>query len=85
VVGHPLNVCVLCSLLIHRAISLPEDDDSPESGPGALAKLASVPWVLLRLLGVAFKNVSKGYRAKRTYGAVSLGDNSQVLYIEDGE
>jgi hypothetical protein len=77
-------VCILCSLLSHRAISLPEDDDSPESGPGVLATLASVPRVLLGLLGVASKYVSKGYRARRTNGVVSLDDNGQALYIEDG-
>ncbi|KAG1738508.1 hypothetical protein EDB19DRAFT_894550 [Suillus lakei] len=73
------------SKMARGAISLPEDDDSPESGPGVLATLASVPWFLLGLLGLAFKYVSTGYRARRKYGAVSLDEGAQVLHLEDGE
>ncbi|KAG1874332.1 hypothetical protein F4604DRAFT_2009684 [Suillus subluteus] len=69
------------------AIGLPEDDDdSPRSGPGMLATLASVPWFLLGLLGNAFKYMSKGYRTRRNNGAVSLDEDKQVLlHIEDGK
>ncbi|KAG1845862.1 hypothetical protein DFJ58DRAFT_730700 [Suillus subalutaceus] len=68
-------------------LGLPEDDDdSPRSGPGMLATLASVPWFLLGLLGNAFKYMSKGYRARRNNGAVSLDEDKQVLlHIEDGK
>jgi hypothetical protein len=76
---------VLCSLLIRRAIRLPEDDDSPESGPSMLTVLASAPWYLLGLLGIAFKYVSKGYHARRKKGAVSLDEDAEILHIGDGE
>ncbi|KAG1774364.1 hypothetical protein EV702DRAFT_533144 [Suillus placidus] len=73
------------SKMARGAISLPEDDDSLESGPGVLATLASVPWFLLGLLGVAFKYVSKGIPARRKNGAVSLEEDARILNIEDGE
>ncbi|KAG2031911.1 vacuolar protein sorting/targeting protein 10 [Suillus americanus] len=69
------------------AISLPEDDDdSPRSGPGVLATLASMPWFLLGFLANAIKYVSKGHRARRKNGAVSLDEDTQILlHIEDRE
>ncbi|KAG2093136.1 uncharacterized protein F5147DRAFT_755284 [Suillus discolor] len=76
------------SKMARGAIHLSEDDDSPQSGPGVLATMASVPWFLLGLLGVAFKyarDVSQGYRARRKCGAVSLDEDTQVLHIEDRE
>jgi hypothetical protein len=73
------------SRMAKGAIRLPEDDDSPESGPSMLTVLASAPWYLLGFLGIAFKYVSKGYYARRKKGAVSLDEDAEILHIGDGE
>jgi hypothetical protein len=50
-----------------------------------LTVLASAPWYLLGLLGIAFKYVSKGYHTRRKKGAVSLDEDAEILHIGDGE
>jgi len=62
------------------------------SGSGAFATLASVPWFLLGLGGIAFEwvassldAVSMGYRARRGYRDVPVDEDAQVLRFEDEE
>ncbi|KAG1846680.1 Oligoxyloglucan reducing end-specific cellobiohydrolase [Suillus tomentosus] len=67
-------------------------DYSHGSGSGAMATLASVPWFLLGLAGIAFEyiassleSVSMGYRARRGYRDVPVDEDAQVLHFEDEE
>ncbi|KAG1738539.1 hypothetical protein EDB19DRAFT_1714235 [Suillus lakei] len=73
-------------------IRLPGGDYSHGSGSGVLATLASVPWFLLGLSGIAFEyiassleSVSMGYRARRGYRDVPVDEDAQVLHFEDEE
>ncbi|KAG2143753.1 uncharacterized protein EDB93DRAFT_1321681 [Suillus bovinus] len=73
-------------------IRLPGGDYSHGSGSGAMATLASVPWFLLGLAGIAFEyvasnleSVSMGYRARRGYRDVPVDEDAQVLHFEDEE
>lgn len=84
------------SLLINRTIRLPGGGSDYSqlggSGSGAFATLASVPWFLLGLGGIAFEwvassldAVSMGYRARRGYRDVPVDEDAQVLRFEDEE
>ncbi|OAX38327.1 Oligoxyloglucan reducing end-specific cellobiohydrolase, partial [Rhizopogon vinicolor AM-OR11-026] len=62
------------------------------SGSGAFATLASVPWFLLGLAGIAFEwvassfdAVSMGYRVRRGYRDVPVDEDAQILRFEDEE
>ncbi|KAG2364310.1 vacuolar protein sorting/targeting protein 10 [Suillus spraguei] len=62
------------------------------SGSGVMATLASVPWFLLGLSGIAFEyvassleSVSMGYRTRRGYRDVPVDEDAQVLRFEDEE
>ncbi|KAG2141838.1 hypothetical protein DEU56DRAFT_267583 [Suillus clintonianus] len=73
-------------------IRLPGGDYSRGSGSGALDTLASVPWFLLGLAGIAFEyiassleSVSMSYRARRGYRDVPVDEDAQVLHFEDEE
>ncbi|KAG1747763.1 uncharacterized protein EDB91DRAFT_1245255 [Suillus paluster] len=87
-----LYVHVLCLLLMYRTIRLPGGEYSHGTGSGALATLASVPWFLLGLAGIAFEYVassleavSMGYRTRRGYRDVPVDEDAQVLRFEDEE
>lgn len=91
-----LSVCLVCSLLMHRTIRLPggggDYSHLGSSGSGAFATLASVPWFLLGLAGIAFEwvassfdAVSMGYRARRGYRDVPVDEDAQILRFEDEE
>lgn len=61
-------------------------------GSGALATLASVPWFLIGVLGIAWENVSSllgsvtaGYRTRAGYRDVPVDEDAQVLHFEDEE
>ena len=54
--------------------------------------LASVPWFLLGLAGIAwewvasrFDNLTSGYRARRGYRNVPVDEDAQILRFEDEE
>jgi hypothetical protein len=59
---------------------------------GILATLASVPWFLLGVLGVAWEHASSlfgsataGYGARRGYRDVPVDEDAQILHFEDEE
>ncbi|KAH7908483.1 hypothetical protein BJ138DRAFT_352183 [Hygrophoropsis aurantiaca] len=79
------------------AIRLPGPDYSSmpyrsRSGSGALDTLASVPWFLFGLAGIAWEYVSStaesaslGFRSRRGYRDVPVDEDAQVLRFEDEE
>ena len=61
-------------------------------GSGALATLASVPWFLIGVIGVAwehalsiFNSATAGYRSRRGYRNVPVDEDAQILHFEDEE
>lgn len=78
---------------VFRTIRLPGDNSyGYGEGSGVLATLASVPWFLIGVLGVAWENVSSfmgsvtaGYRTRRGYRDVPVDEDAQVLHFEDEE
>ncbi|PSR72244.1 hypothetical protein PHLCEN_2v11836 [Hermanssonia centrifuga] len=61
-----------------------------ESGP--LATLASVPWFLIGLGGIAWEwassrvgSITTGFRARRGYRHVPVDEDAQILRFEDEE
>ncbi|KAG0704558.1 hypothetical protein DFH29DRAFT_910863 [Suillus ampliporus] len=78
--------------LARGTIRLPGGDYSRGSGSGVLSTLASVPWFLLGLSGIAFEYVASnleavamGYRTRRGYRDVPVDEDAQVLHFEDEE
>ncbi|KAF9224207.1 Oligoxyloglucan reducing end-specific cellobiohydrolase [Gyrodon lividus] len=62
------------------------------SGSGALDTLASVPWFLMGLAGIAYEYVASsvesatmGYRSRRGYRDVPVDEDAQILRFEDEE
>ena len=62
------------------------------SGSGALDTLASVPWFLIGLGGIAYEYVasrvdslSMGYRTRRGYRDLPIDEDAQILRFEDEE
>ncbi|KAG1874291.1 hypothetical protein F4604DRAFT_1763753 [Suillus subluteus] len=73
-------------------IRLPGGEYSHGSRSGVMDTLASVPWFLLGLSGIAFEyiassleSVSMNYRARRGYRDVPVDEDAQVLHFEDEE
>ena len=82
-------MCVRC----YRTIRLPGDGSYVYGrGSGAMATLASVPWFLLGVVGVAwehasslFSSVAGEYRSRRGYRDVPVDEDAQILHFEDEE
>jgi len=62
------------------------------SDSGIIATLASVPWFLIGLGGIAyewvasqFDNMSGGYRARRGYRDLPADEDAQILRFHDEE
>lgn len=79
-----------CSCLMSglRTIRLPDQRMAsfPDSGP--LATLASVPYFVLGLAGIAWEYVSSRspqFRSRRGYRTVPVDEDAQVLRFEDEE
>lgn len=79
---------------LHRTIRLPGDYSSGfrRSGSGVLDTLASVPWFLIGLAGIAYEYVasklesfSMGYRSRRGYRDLPVDEDAQILRFEDEE
>lgn len=78
---------------LHRTIRLPNDYSSGfGTGSGVLDTLASVPWFLVGIGGIAYEYVSSrldilamGYRARRGYRDLPVDEDAQVLRFEDEE
>jgi len=74
-------------------IRLPGDNSyGYGEGSGVLATLASVPWFLIGVLGVAWEHASSllgsaaaGYRTRRGYRDVPVDEDAQILHFEDEE
>jgi len=74
-------------------IRLPGDNSHGYGeGSGVLATLASVPWFLIGVLGIAWEHVSSsvgstvaGYRPRRGYRDVPVDEDAQILHFEDEE
>ncbi|KAH7881943.1 hypothetical protein F5I97DRAFT_1932104 [Phlebopus sp. FC_14] len=63
-----------------------------EQGSGVLDTLASVPWFLIGLAGIAYEYVSSsvesmilGFRTRRGYRNVPVDEDAQILRFEDEE
>ena len=74
-------------------IRLPSDSSyGYGQGSGALATLASVPWFLIGVIGIAWEHASSlfdsaavGYRSRRGYRDVPVDEDAQILHFEDEE
>ncbi|KAG2114629.1 uncharacterized protein F5147DRAFT_834477 [Suillus discolor] len=74
------------------AARLPGGNYSRGSGSGVMATLASVPWFLLGLAGIAVKyrdsnreSVWMGHRERGGYRDVPVDEDAQAVYFEDEE
>lgn len=79
---------------LHRTIRLPGDYSSvySSSDSGVLATLASVPWFLIGLGGIAYEYVASrvdllamGYRSRSGYRDLPIDEDAQILRFEDEE
>ena len=74
-------------LAAFSTIRLPDHRTSfPDSGP--LATLASVPYFILGLVGIAWEYVSSRmpqFQSRRGYRTVPVDEDAQVLRFEDEE
>jgi len=85
--------CRSFAYFFSSTIRLPGDNShSYGQGSGALATLASVPWFLIGVLGIAWEHTSSflgsataGYRSRRGYRDVPVDEDAQVLHFEDEE
>lgn len=78
-----------------RTIRLPGSDGpiyTTTSDSGPLATLASIPWFLVGLGGIAYESVASQfntfrarYRARRGYRHVPVDEDAQILRFEDEE
>ena len=76
-----------------RTIRLPGDGSRGfDQGSGALATLASVPWFLIGVIGIAWEHASSllgsmtgGYGARRGYRDLPVDEDAQILHFEDEE
>ncbi|THH18907.1 hypothetical protein EUX98_g8876 [Antrodiella citrinella] len=73
-------------------IRLPGGDTRYSSDAGVLDTVASVPWFLLGLAGMAWEwvvssadGVAVGYRSRRGYRNVPVDEDAQILRFEDEE
>ncbi|KAG8221150.1 hypothetical protein J3R82DRAFT_2696 [Butyriboletus roseoflavus] len=80
--------------LARGTIRLPGDYSGGymRSGSGVLDTLASVPWFLVGLAGIAYEYVSSrldilvmGYRSRRGYRDLPVDEDAQILRFEDEE
>lgn len=77
-----------------RTIRLPGGDPSPlySRETGVLDTLASVPWFLIGLAGIAWEwvasrvdTMSDGFRSRRGYRNLPVDEDAQILRFEDEE
>jgi len=76
-----------------RTIRLPGDGSRGfDQGSGALDTLASVPWFLIGVIGIAWEQASSllgsmtgGYGARRGYRDLPVDEDAQILHFEDEE
>jgi hypothetical protein len=78
-----------------RNIRLPGDVGSASygrGGSGVLATLASVPWFLVGIAGIAWESVSSSFetlsdefRSRRGYRDLPVDEDAQILRFEDEE
>lgn len=77
--------------LLHRTIRLPGGDNlrPAYSDSGLLATLASVPWFVVGVVGIAWERVSSAvpwhslFRSRSGYRNVGIDEDAQVLRFED--
>ena len=78
---------------IFSTIRLPGDGSRGYGqGSGALDTLASVPWFLIGVIGIAWEHASSlfsslpvGYGPRRGYRDVPVDEDAQILHFEDEE
>jgi len=73
-------------------IRLPGDSRAPAYGgdTGIMATLASVPWFIIGITGIAYEWVASRvdthlFRAQRGYRNVPIDEDAQILRFEDEE
>lgn len=81
----------LVDMLPTRTIRLPGDGRSPyNSDSGILDTLASVPWFIVGVAGIAWEWVVShidraGFRSRRGYRDLRVDEDAQILRFEDEE
>jgi hypothetical protein len=75
-----------------RTIRLPGDGRTPayRDDSGVMATLASVPWFVIGIAGIAWEWVlsqldSTGFRSRRGYRDLPVDEDAQILRFEDEE
>ena len=75
---------------LHRTIRLPGDGRQYGHDSGIMDTLASVPWFLLGLAGIAYEYVASrleslplGFRSRRGYRDLPVDEDAQILRFED--
>ncbi len=76
----------------YRNIRLPSDTRAFGGDNGILATLASVPWFLIGVAGIAWEwvasnveSLSNNYRSRRGYRNVPVDEDARILRFEDEE
>lgn len=78
---------------VFSTIRLPGDGSyGYGQGSGALDTLASVPWFLIGVIGIAWEHASSlfaslpaGYGSRRGYRDIPVDEDAQILHFEDEE
>jgi hypothetical protein len=89
-----LRACTrLSSYLFVSLIRLPGDSASSYirgGGSDVMSTLASIPWFLIGIIGIAWESVSStfesltlNYRTRRGYRNVPVDEDAQILRFED--
>lgn len=76
----------------YRTIRLPGDGRPYGRDSGVMDTLASVPWFLIGLAGIAYEYVAStleslplGFRSRRGYRDIPVDEDAQILRFEDEE
>jgi hypothetical protein len=90
----PVDVYMNPVLIRVRTIRLPGDSGPYRGGgdSGVLSTLASVPWFLIGVVGIAWESVTSAfesltlnYRTRRGYRNVPVDEDAQILRFQDEE
>jgi Sortilin, neurotensin receptor 3, C-terminal len=81
---------IMIKIYLHRSIRLPGDTRVPyrDDDSGVMATLASVPWFVIGITGIAWEWVlsqldNAGLRSRRGYRDLPVDEDAQILRFED--